>query len=156
MKDRCMDFTPAPQSAELAARIHPGAQLAGRAAPPRADRRKRWPPSGRFPLQRTSIAIFLLPFALPLLPSSSLLSFSASARGPGRGGTAVGRDGPDAPRILFVLDPLRKLHGARGPPSDQTPFFRFCFCFSLPWKLLGLQPGLLQCRPHFGELRAYT
>ena len=71
-------------------------------------------------------------FGPPLadLPSS-LLSFSASARGPGRGGTAVGRDGPDAPSdgFFWYRIPLRKLHGARGPPSDQTPFFDFVFVF---------------------------
>ena len=152
----------------MTSRIHPGAQLAGRAAHPHRTPSAQsavktvasvWPPSNALALRWPSSCFQA---DLPLLPSSSLLSFSSSARGPGRGGTAVGRDGPDPPFRFFcfgffgVLDPPRKPHGARGPPSDQTPFFRFCFCFSLPWKLLGLQQGILQSRPHFGELRAYT
>jgi hypothetical protein len=28
---------------------------------------------------------------------------------------------------FYFLDPLRKLHGARGPPSDQTPVSCFRF-----------------------------
>ena len=104
----------------------------GITAPVRADRRKRHTTVASH-CTCTSMAIFLLQFAPPLTPLLLSTLFSPSARGPGRGGTAVGRDGPDPPSDSFFFCwyriPLRKLHGARGPPSDQTPFFVFVFVF---------------------------
>ena len=143
----------------------PGAQLAGRAAIAQRSTVERSackprPETGRLPTHlhfdgHLLASIRTSPCSPPLY---SLLALR-SRPWPGR--AAVGRDGPDAPSDSFLFfvclgSPSEAPWCSWAPLQMRPPFSFLCFCFSLPWKLLGLQQGILQSRPHFGELRAFT